>query len=166
MAAGVGSIDDLNMTSTPTWESFSKLIMAEILENIPQLERENVISQLQELKNQSYMLKYRFKPFGKGEHYIVINGTLDQAGIWERGNFASIYFSFAGLIRDYKAMNSELPWVHPSSLGKALHLFDENLTGAEFQSITVKKVNEANEGGAFTSYITCTPDGYLFRTSK
>ena len=153
--AGVTSMLDLYMKSAPTWESFSKLIMTEILDNTPQPERKNVISQLKELKHQSYRLIYRFKPLGKNwEYKIVINGTLDHTGSWESGNFGKIYL-FNPPIRG--------PWNSPQMLGEILHFFEENHTGAEFQSITVKGVNDTDdEEGAFTSYITCTPDGYLF----
>ena len=55
-------------------------------------------------------------------------------------------------------------------------LFSKAHENAIFQHIAVNEDDESevfnfedgftNEEGAFTSYITCTPDGYLFRTSK
>ena len=42
--AGVSGTDDLKIHA-PTWNMFSKLIMANILEKIPQLKKQEVISQ-------------------------------------------------------------------------------------------------------------------------
>ena len=162
--AGVSGTDDLKIHA-PTWNRFSKLIMAGILEKIPQLKKEEVISQLQEIKNQSYLLTYRFKPFGKDrQNIIAITGTLDQTGIWDNGRFESIFFVF-----EEKPLYQN-PSSHPINLGKALDLFDENHFGTEFQSIEVKGYGYDNtdkgEGAGPALYITCTPGGYLFRASK
>lgn len=161
--AGVSGTDDLKIHA-PTWNMFSKLIMANILEKIPQLKKQEVISQLQKLQNQSYLLKYRFKPFGTDrQNIIAITGTLDQTGIWDKGSFESIFFVF-----EEKPLYQN-PWSLPNELAEALDSFDENHFGTEFHSIEVKGYgynNTEKDEGAFASYITCTPDGYLFRTSK
>tara|TARA_Y100000592_G_scaffold72397_1_gene112624 strand:+ start:977 stop:1471 length:495 start_codon:yes stop_codon:yes gene_type:complete len=163
--AGVSGTDDLNMKSALTWNRFSKLIMAEILEKIPQLKKEEVISQLEKIKNQSYLLTYRFKPLGKDrQNIIAIIGALDQTGIWDKGSFDSIFFVFE------EKPQLQHPWSHPNKLGEALDSFDKNHFGTEFQSIEVKGYGHNNtdkdEGAGPALYITCTPDGYLFRTLK
>ena len=162
--AGVSGTDDLKIHA-PTWNRFSKLIMAGILEKIPQLKKEEVISQLQKIKNQSYLLTYRFKPLEKDrQNIIAITGTLDQTGIWDKGSFESIFFVFD------ETLLYQNPWSLRNKLGEALDSFDENHFGTEFQSIEVKGYGYDNtdkgEGAGSALYITCTPDGYLFRTSK
>ena len=155
--AGVGSIDDLHINSTPTWKSFSELIMAEILENTP---RETLIhidskakNYTRNWENQKFLLTYQFEPPGKnGTYKIKINLT--------REGIEKISFFFEDV------RETEWPKSSSTSLGSTLRLFYEIHEGARFYSMKIKKVNEANEGGAFTSYITCTPDGYIFRTSK
>ena len=170
--AGVDFQSDQNLE--PTWErqwkTFTNIVMGEILDNTPQEKKANLFSQLNPNDNRLYALNYNFKKPGDDKLYTIhVDGKVSHNGDWQGGDITSI-----GLYNPNELFeipfNGHLFGFNGQDLNDIEKLFSKAHENAIFQHIAVKEDYEeednTNEEGAFTSYITCTPDGYLFRTSK
>ena len=168
--AGVHFQSDQNLE--PTWErqwkTFTNIVMGEILDNTPQEKKANLFSEINPNINRFYTLNYDFKKPGDDElHTIHVEGEVDHNGDWQGELITSI-----GLDDDvfWVPFNGHLYGFNGQDLNDIEELFSKTHENAIFQHIAVNEDYEeeenTNEGGACTSYITCTPDGYLFRTSK
>jgi len=168
--AGVDFQSDQNLESTweRRWKTFTNIVMGEILDNTPQEKKANLFSELKPIDNRFYALNYDFKKPGDDKLYTIhVDGTVDHNGDWQGGHISHIELDGVFWI----------PFNHTwKDLNDIEELFSKAHENAIFQHIAVNEDDESevfnfedgftNEEGAFTSYITCTPDGYLFRTSK
>ena len=168
--AGVDFQSDQNLESTweRRWKTFTNIVMGEILDNTPQEKKANLFSELNPNDNRFYTLNYDFKKPGGDEIYeIYVDGNVDYNGNWQGGQITHITLNGVFWIADDHTSED---------LNKIEELFSKAHKNAIFHSIAVTEDYEeeqfkfeddfTNEEGAFTSYITCTPDGYLFRTLK
>ena len=167
--AGVDIQSDQNLETTweRRWKTFTNIVMGEILDNTPQEKKANLFSQLNPNDNRFYALNYNFKKPGDDKLYTIhVNGNVDHNGDWQGEHITSIELDGVFWI----PFNGHLFGFNDQDLNDIEELFSKAHENAIFQHIAVNEDYEeeenTNEEGAFTSYITCTPGGYIFRTLK